>query len=129
MPRGSNPKSLANLRPWKPGERGNPHWAGRQKGSRNKINQAYIDAFCREFEQHGPEVFAKVRKKMPHVWLRLAAELQPKQMQVEHGLSDMTDEQLRQRIAELNAAIANELGPAPRVGDADVGTPPSDTRH
>jgi len=106
-------------------------FAGRPKGSRNKINQAYIDAFCQEFEKHGPTVFARVRKKMPHVWLRLAAELQPKQMQIEHGLSDMTDEQLRQRIAELNAAIANELavGVAPRVGDADVGTPPSDTRH
>ena len=129
MPRGSNPKSLANLRPWKPGERGNPHWAGRQKGSRNKINQDYIDAFCREFEQHGPAVFAKVRKKMPHVWLRLAAELMPKQMQVEHSYADMTDEQLRNRIAELNAAIANELGPAARTGDAEVGTPPTDTRH
>jgi len=117
------------LRPWKPGERGNPHWAGRQKGSRNKINQDYIDAFCREFEKHGEAVFAEVRKKMPHVWLRLAAELLPKQVQVEHGLSDVTDEQLRARIAELNAAIANEIGPAPRVGDADVGTPPSDTRH
>jgi len=131
MPRGSNPKSLANLRPWKPGERGNPHWAGRQKGSRNKINQDYIDAFCREFEQHGPAVFAKVRKKMPHVWLRLAAELMPKQMQVEHSYADMTDEQLRNRIAELNAAIANELasGPAPRAGEPDPGTPPTDTRH
>ena len=111
------------------GGRGNPHYAGRAKGSRNKINQAYIDAFCREFEKYGERVFAEVRKKMPHVWLKLAAELQPKQMQVEHGLSDMTDEQLRERIAELNAAIADELGPAPRVGDADVGTPATDTRH
>jgi len=117
------------LRPWKPGERGNPHWAGRQKGSRNKINQDYIDAFCREFEKHGDAVFAEVRKKMPHVWLRLAAELLPKQMQVEHGFADMTDEQLRQRIAELNSAIANELGNAPRTGGPDPGTPPSDTRH
>ena len=122
-----NPNWRDHLKPWKKGTSGNS--AGRPQGSRNKINQAYLDAFCREFEQHGPEVFAKVRKKMPHVWLRLAAELLPKQVQVEHGLSDMTDEQLRNRIAELNAAIANELGPAARVGDADVGTPPTDTRH
>ena len=52
--------------PWKKGERGNPHYAGRVKGSRNKINQAYIDAFCEEFEKHGAAVFARVRKKMPH---------------------------------------------------------------
>jgi hypothetical protein len=124
-----NPKSLENLRRFKPGEVGNP--AGRPKGSRNKLSQAYIDAFCQEFEKHGPAVFARVRKKMPHVWLRLAAELQPKQVQVEHGFADMTDEQLRQRIAELNAAIANELavGVAPRADGPDPGTPPSDTRH
>ena len=129
MPRGSNPKSLANLRPWKSGERGNPHWAGRQKGSRNKINQDYIDAFCREFEQHGPAVFAKVRKKMPHVWLRLAAELLPKQVQVEHSTADMTVEQLEQRIRELDAAIAQELGTAPRAGGVDGAAPPTDTLH
>jgi hypothetical protein len=74
-------------------------------------------------------VFAKARKKFPHIWLRLAAELQPRQVQIEHSHAEMTDEQLRQRITELNAAIANELGPAPRVGDADVGTPPTDTRQ
>jgi hypothetical protein len=124
------PKQLANLRPpWKKGERGNPHYAGRAKGSRNKINQDYIDAFCREFEKHGEAVFAEVRKKMPHVWLKLAAELLPKQVQVEHGLAEMTDEQLERRIAELNAAIANEIGAAPRAGGPDGGTPPTNTRH
>src|SRR5262249_9842513 len=100
--------------PWKKGERGNPHWAGRQKGSRNKINQAYIDAFCREFEKHGEAVFAHVREKMPHVWLKLAAELQPKQVQVEHALAEMTEEQIEQRLAELRAAIASEVGPVAR---------------
>jgi len=122
-----NPNWRDHLKPWKKGTSGNP--AGRPKGSRNKINQAYIDAIAAEFEAHGVSALEKVRKKMPHVFLRLVAELLPKQVQVEHSLSDMTDEQLRQRIAELDAAIANELGPAPRTGDADVGTPPTDTRH
>jgi hypothetical protein len=124
------PKQLANLRPpWKKGERGNPHYAGRPKGSRNKINQAYIDAIAAEFEAHGVSALEKVRKKMPHVFLRLVAELLPKQVQVEHGLTDMTEEQLEQRIRELDAAIAQELGAAPRAGGPDPGTPPTDTRH
>jgi hypothetical protein len=124
------PKQLANLRPpWKKGERGNPHYAGRAKGSRNKITQAYIDAIAAEFEAHGVSALERVRKKMPHVFLRLVAELLPKQVQVEHGFADMTDEQLRQRIAELDAAIAQELGAAPRASGPDVGTPPTDTRH
>ena len=124
------PKQLANLRPpWKKGERGNPHYAGRPKGSRNKINQAYIDAIAAEFEAHGVSALEKVRKKMPHVFLRLVAELLPKQVQVEHGLTDMTEEQLEQRIRELDAAIAQELGAAPRAGGPDPGTPSTDTRH
>src|SRR5262249_56903074 len=114
-----NPKSLENLRRFKPGEVGNP--AGRPKGSRNKINQAYIDAFCQEFEKHGPAVFARVRKKMPHVWLRLAAELQPKQVQVEHALAEMTEEQIERRLAELRAAIASDVGPVARGAGADGG--------
>jgi len=124
------PKQLANLRPpWKKGERGNPHYAGRAKGSRNKINQAYIDAFCREFEKYGEAVFAHVREKMPHVWLKLAAELQPKQLKVEHGLAEMTEEQIERRLAELRAAIASEVGPVARGAGADGGAPPTDTRH
>jgi hypothetical protein len=35
-----NPNWRDHLKPWKPGESGNP--AGRPKGSRNKINQAYV---------------------------------------------------------------------------------------
>jgi hypothetical protein len=44
MPRRSNPKSMANLRPPKPGERGaGGSNAGRRKGSKNKISRARIE--------------------------------------------------------------------------------------
>jgi hypothetical protein len=122
-----NPNWRDHLKPWKPGESGNP--AGRQKGSRNKINQAYLDAFCQEFEKHGEAVFAHVREKMPHVWLKLAAELQPKQLKVEHALAEMTEEQIERRLAEVRAAISNEVGAAARGAGADGGSPPTSTRH
>jgi hypothetical protein len=70
-----------------------------------------------------------VREKMPHVWLKLAAELQPKQVKVEHGLAEMTEEQIERRLAELRAAIASEVGPVARGAGADGGAPPTDTRH
>ena len=62
---------------YKKGQSGNP--AGRPKGSRNKINQEYLDKFAESFAKHGSAVFEEVREKMPHVYLRLAAELLPKQ--------------------------------------------------
>ena len=122
-----NPNWRDHLKPWKEGQSGNP--AGRPKGSRNKINQAYLDAFCQEFEKHGEAVFAHVREKMPHVWLKLAAQLQPKQVQVEHALAEMTEEQIERRLAEVRAAISNEVGAAARGAGAVGGAAPSGTRH
>ena len=41
----------------------------------------------------------------------------------------MTDEQLMQRLKELDAAIAAELGNAARVSEGDGETEPSGTKH
>jgi hypothetical protein len=57
--------------PWKPGESGNP--AGRPKGSRNKLGQAFLDAMQADFEQHGTAVIVEVREKLPHVYLKVVA--------------------------------------------------------
>ena len=50
-------------------------------------------------------------------------------IKVENDLSNMTDEQLMQRIKELDAAIAAELGNAARVSEGDGETEPSGTKH
>ena len=61
-------------------QKGNP---GRPKGSKNKITQAYIEAITEDFYKHGKQVIETVRKKQPDVYLKLVAQLVPKDVVLE----------------------------------------------
>ncbi len=82
-------------------KKGNP---GRPKGSKNKITKAYLDAISEDFRKHGKSVIEKVRKQQPAVYLRLIAQLVPKDIvldsQVRHFVinaePELTIEQWRE---------------------------------
>jgi hypothetical protein len=86
---------------WQPGQSGNP--AGRPKGSRNKLSEEFLRAFAQDFEQHGATVIETVRQERPQDYLRVAASLMPKQMEIEthrpRGLSEYSDEELTEMLA------------------------------
>lgn len=69
------------------GQSGNP--AGRPKGSRNKIAESFISAMAADFDEHGVEVIARVRNEMPAAYLKLAADLVPKDINIEHNIDAM----------------------------------------
>jgi len=79
-----------------PGQSGNP--AGRPKGARNKHSESFINAFAQDFEQHGAAVIEKVRKDRPQDYLKVAAALLPKQMEVKTAgtgsMSELSDAEL-----------------------------------
>ena len=58
----------------------------------------FINAFAQDFEQHGATVIEKVRKERPQDYLKVAAVLLPKQMEIETArtrpLSELTDAEL-----------------------------------
>lgn len=73
---------------WKPGQSGNPK--GRKKGSRNKITKAYLKALKADFKEHGKETLEKVRKSDPKAYMRLVAELVPKEVDLDpQGTGDV----------------------------------------
>ena len=68
-------------RPFEAGESGNP--AGRPKGSRNKLSEAFLKALADDFDTNGPEVIEKVRIERPHDYLKVCASVMPKRVESE----------------------------------------------
>jgi hypothetical protein len=101
---------------------GNP---GRPKGSRHKLSEAFLSALADDFEAHGKATIERVRKDYPLGYVRVCASILPKELNVStNPLEDMTDEQLIQRIKQLDRAFADMgydlLGTDDDDGDVQV---------
>ena len=102
---------------WKPGQSGNP--AGRPKGARHKLGEAFIEALHDDFNLHGIAAVEKVREEKPDQYLKVIASLMPKELTLNLGddYSEMTDDELVDRIRRLQSAIAPFL--ADGTGNAE----------
>ena len=97
----------------KPFVPGRAKTGGRAKGARNKLSQAFLEAFAADFEEHGAEVIRIVRIEKPHEYLKTAAYLMPKEFEItETRLMEIPDDELdafiefaRRRIAERALSI------------------------
>ena len=75
------PKQHRNLKePWKPGRSGNPK--GRPKGARNRLGTEFLEALEADFNQFGSQAIAQVREKKPEVYMRVVADLLPKEANI-----------------------------------------------
>ena len=93
----------ANLRPWRPGQSGNP--AGRPLGSRHRITEDLFSKLAEDFERHGVAVIQRVRDEDPSTYLRLIAGLVPRNVEV---LAATMDSQCN-TVEAIDAEIVKEL--------------------
>ena len=87
----------------------------------------FINAFAQDFEQHGATVIEKVRKERPQDYLKVAAVLLPKQMEIETArtrpLSELTDAELMSSMLNGSVEDASPIAkqgldsPNPRTSD------------
>ena len=106
--------------PWQPGQSGNP--AGRPRGSRNRLGEAFVDDLCADWKENGPQVIVAVRKADPSTYLRVVASILPKELSVTKGtFDDVSDDELLGLLAILRSMIAEEDQKAPANGNPESG--------
>lgn len=92
-----------------PGVSGNP--AGKPKGARTKLGEQFLSALQEDFEAHGVEAIQTVRAERPQDYIKVIASLMPKDLNLNiNNLDDATDDELVQRLRDLEATIRPFLG-------------------
>ena len=90
-----------------PGYSGNP--GGSPEATRRAFNKRFLLDLAEDWQQHGREVFKRVRRESPAAYLKVCAMLVPKEVKLEHSTSaikEMTDEELEQAIQAIRAMLA-----------------------
>lgn len=113
----ATPEQLAALKPYKPGQSGNP--GGKPKGARNRLTAHYLNALADDFEKHGKKAIEDAREKDPMGYVKAIGALMPKQIEQAQPLEDVTDAELLAGIALLRSRLAENAG----VGSGAAGIP------
>ena len=105
-----------------PGYSGNP--GGSPEATRRAFNKRFLLDLAEDWQQHGREVFKRVRRESPASYLKVCALLVPREMKLEHsgGVKAMSDEQIEEAIAAIEAMLAAQAGETAKVieGKAEV---------
>ena len=105
-----------------PGYSGNP--GGSPEATRRAFNKRFLLDLAEDWQQHGREVFKRVRRESPASYLKVCAMLVPREMKVEHsgGVKAMSDEEIEQTIAAIRAMLDVRADDAAKVieGEAEV---------
>jgi len=110
--------SLKNLKPWHPGQSGNPTGAGAGRPARARLTEAFVSDMAASWSQHGPKVLSDLARTQPAAFAGLCAKLIPQDVQVSlearlpGGLSpsDMAIFQaIREAIPGANEREPNEV--------------------
>jgi hypothetical protein len=93
-----------------PGHSGCP--GGSPEATRRAFNKRFLLDLAEDWQQHGREVFKRVRRESPASYLKVCAMLVPREMKVEHsgGVKAMSDGQLEAAFELLQGMVDQRLG-------------------
>lgn len=101
---------------------GNSGFGGKPKGARSKLGEMFLEALRDDFETNGAAAIVEVRESRPQDYLKVIASLMPKDLNLNmNNLDDATDEELVQRLRDLESIIRPFLG-LEGSGNAGEGT-------
>ena len=95
---------------------------GSPEATRRAFNKRFLLDLAEDWQQHGREVFKRVRRQSPASYLKVCALLVPREMKVERsgGVKDLTDEQIEQAIEAIQTMLAARAGETVIEGEAEV---------
>ncbi|MBR1301244.1 hypothetical protein [Bradyrhizobium sp. AUGA SZCCT0042] len=86
---------------------------GRPKGARDRHSRNFLTAFADDFEHNGVEVIRRVREEQPAQYLKIAADLLPKESTLDVDVSVFHDVR---GVVEAYRMASELLGTDPRRG-------------
>jgi hypothetical protein len=90
---------------FKPGQSGNP--AGRKKGARARLAEAFIQDMYEAWQTRGAEVIQRVIEDRPHVFIKAVAGLQVKEVNVTTtAVQELSDDDISAALAALRSVGA-----------------------
>jgi hypothetical protein len=110
-PADTTAKKQRRGRPFRPGQSGNPK--GRPKGARNRLGTQFLEALEVDFNQFGSDAIAMVREKKPDVYMRVVADLLPKEANVNVEAGDAFVELWRKISDGLGDELAAQFDDEP----------------
>ena len=107
------------------GVSGNP--GGNRHRTRHLLNQEFMQALLLNFRHQGKKAIEKVARNQPGVYLKILALLVPRETKVEHsgGVKAMTDEEIEQAIAAIQAMLDARAGETAKVIEATAEAVPA----
>lgn len=101
----------SGLRPWKPGQSGNP--LGRPQGSRSKFSEAACADALKDWTANGAATLERVRATDPSTYLRVLFSIIPKDIAVSienrTGPMDSVEMQMMRRLVAMIRAAADAV--------------------
>ena len=78
--------------------------AGRPKGSRNRVGEAFLEVLADDFEAHGREAVEQCRLNSPAVYIKVVASILPKELETTALVVEQpatTPDEFRKIVREL----------------------------
>ena len=108
---------------WLIGQSGNP--AGRPRGSRNRLSEAFFDDLYAAWKRRGAEAIERTIDDQPAVFIKVIASLIPKEMLVRNDpLEEISNAELADLLDQIRAAKAQLI--ADQSGEGAIAAPAED---
>lgn len=92
---------------FKAGQSGNP--AGKPKGARHRLGFQFLEDLQQAWETKGKEVIEQVIKDRPQDFLKVVANLLPKEFHVKSDVQELTDDELTTMLNALRSASLAQI--------------------